>query len=104
MGLSFSRKIASALALPLFLLTASFSPHSQLTGHKLCKGFVEENDWQIPVTTFSNSGVTESQFHSRHRLSRLILSIARKKCALGAVEDVVGTGGLVNSGEISFIL
>lgn len=55
--------MASFFALPLFLLTASFSSHSHHVGHELCKGFVEENDWQIPVTTFSNSGVTESQFH-----------------------------------------
>lgn len=63
MGTKLTRKLAHLSALGLFLLTASFSSHTHTHNHTLCKGFLEENDWQIPATPFFNTGIKEADFH-----------------------------------------
>jgi hypothetical protein len=58
-------KLVAAL-LALFMLPAMASQHSHDHNHKLCEGFVPENDLKIPVNHFwsnKQAGITEAQFN-----------------------------------------
>ena len=59
MSQQWSRRVLILLSLPLFVvLTGGSHPHT------LCRGIVEENNWQIPVTPFQAGGVSKSKYNA----------------------------------------
>lgn len=58
--------IAALIALFVLPGISAAKDHSQPHNHKLCQGFVPENDMQIPVNRFWNerqTGITEAEFN-----------------------------------------